>query len=156
MTEYEYNETEAIEAEEATNANQEMPTSLIDYLCTNPVQDETEKVVLCERLKDYEFEIGAMDKKQYDSYINQCVIKDNKGKIVKQNIALFNELVVINHCLYPDFKSIQFIQQIGAATPGQALYKVLKLGEIERLSDAILKFNGFDRDFETLRKKAKN
>lgn len=134
----------------------EMPVSLADFLCANPVQDETEKVVLCERLKDFEFEIGPMDKKQYDGYINQCVVKDNKGKVVKQNIGMFNELVVINHCLYPDFKAEEFVQKTGAATPAQALNKVLKLGEIEKLAEAILKFNGFDRDFETLRKKAKN
>lgn len=133
-----------------------MPINLEDFLCANLVQDEKEKVVLCERLKNFEFEIGGMDKKQYDGYINQCVVKDNKGKVVKQNIALFNELVVLNHCLYPDFKAVEFIQKAGAATPGQALYKVLKLGEVEKLADAILKFNGFDRDFETLRKKAKN
>ena len=135
---------------------EDMPVSLTDFLCADPVQDETEKVVLCERLKDFEFEIGAMDKKQYDGYINQCVVKDGKGKVVKQNIALFNELVVINHCLYPDFRSTDFVQKAGAITPGQALYKVLKLGEVEKLADCILKFNGFDRDFETLRKKAKN
>lgn len=135
---------------------EEMPVSLAEFLCANPVQDETEKVVLCERLKDFEFEIGAMDKKQYDGYINQCVVKDNKGKVVKQNIGMFNELVVINHCLYPDFKAEAFVRQAGAVTPAQALNKVLKLGEIEKLAEAILKFNGFDRDFETLRKKAKN
>ena len=144
---------EALAAEPRT---EEMPVSLTDFLCANPVQDETEKVILCERLKDFEFEIGAMDKKQYDGYINQCVVKDGKGKVVKQNIALFNELVVINHCLYPDFRSADFAQKAGALTPGQALYKVLKLGEVEKLADCILKFNGFDRDFETLRKKAKN
>lgn len=147
---------EALAAETSEARGEAMPVSLTDFLCANPVQDETEKVVLCERLKDFEFEIGAMDKKQYDGYINQCVVKDGKGKVIKQNIALFNELVVINHCLYPDFRSTDFVQQAGALTPGQALYKVLKLGEVEKLADCILKFNGFDRDFETLRKKAKN
>ena len=146
----------ADEALAAEAQAEDMPVSLIDFLCANPVQDETEQVVISERLKDFEFEIGAMDKKQYDGYINQCVIKDGKGKVVKQNIALFNELVVINHCLYPDFRSTEFVQKTGALTPGQALYKVLKLGEVEKLADCILKFNGFDRDFETLRKKAKN
>lgn len=147
---------EALEVEDIDQQGEDMPVSLIDFLCANPVQDETEQVVISERLKDFAFEIGAMDKKQYDGYINQCVIKDGKGKVVKQNIALFNELVVINHCLYPDFRSTEFVQKTGAMTPGQALYKVLKLGEVEKLADCILKFNGFDRDFETLRKKAKN
>lgn len=151
-----YVDDEALEVEDIDQQGEDMPTSLIDFLCANPVQDETEKVVISERLKDFEFEIGAMDKKQYDGYINQCVVKDGKGKVIKQNIALFNELVVINHCLYPDFRSTEFVQKTGAMTPGQALYKVLKLGEVEKLADCILKFNGFDRDFETLRKKAKN
>lgn len=155
MSEY-LEEAEEVEEELEEQEDNTMPDSLVEFLCANPVQDETEKVVLCERLKRYEFEIGPMDKKQHDSYMNQCLIKNGKGKVVKQNIALYNELVVINHCLYPDFKAVDFVQKLGAATPGQALYKVLKLGEVEKLSDAILRFNGFDRDFETLRKKAKN
>lgn len=135
---------------------EDMPLSLEDFLCANPVQGETEKVIISERLKHYEFEIGEMDKKEYDNYIHQCTVKDNRGKILKQNISLFNELVVINHCLYPDFKSVEFLQKVGVNAPSQALYKTLKLGEVEKLADSILKFNGFDRDFETLRKKAKN
>ena len=150
------NYVEVLDPEDVEVQGGDMPVSLIDFLCANPVQDETERVVISERLKNFEFEIGVMDKKQYDSYVNQCVIKDGKGRVVKQNIGLFNELVVINHCLDPDFKAVEFLQKAGAATPGQALYKVLKLGEVEKLADSILQFNGFDRDFETLRKKAKN
>ena len=69
----EYSEyvSEDLTVEEAEVQGQEMPVSLIDFLCANPVQDETEKVVISERLKDFEFEIGAMDKKEYDGYINQ-------------------------------------------------------------------------------------
>ena len=160
MDEYDVNDAYNVDnvngVELAEDTEEALPMTLADFLCANPVQEETEKVVLCERLQDFEFEIGPMDKKQYDSYLAQCIIKDNKGKILKQNVALFNELVVLNHCLYPNFNDAEFVQKAGVLTPGQALYKVLKLGEVEKLADCILQFNGFDRDFETLRKKAKN
>ena len=32
---------------------EDMPVSLIDFLCANPVQDETEQVVISKRLKDF-------------------------------------------------------------------------------------------------------
>lgn len=149
--------TEAENNDEAIfTENEDMPLNLEEFLCAHPVQGQTEKVVISERLKSYEFEIGEMTKKQYDDYISASVTKDNKGKIIKQNIAVFNEMTVINHCLYPNFKAVEFLQKVGVTTPSQALYKVLKLGEVDRLAEAILEFNGFDRDFKTLRKKAKN
>lgn len=131
-------------------------TNLADFLCSNEITGSTEKIILCERLEKFEFEIGQMTNTDYDKYLRQCVIKSKNGKVLHQNIGLFNELVVLNHCLYPEFTALAFISKAGALTPAEALHKVLKLGEIEKLSECILKFNGFDRDFEALHKEAKN
>ena len=68
----------------------------------------------------------------------------------------FSELVIVNHLLYPNFKSQEFLQKLGVNTPAQGLSKVLKVGEITALSEKIMKFNGFDEDFEDIRAKAKN
>lgn len=132
------------------------PISLEDFLATNVIEGQTVDVVLCERLKKFEFEIGTMTKQQHARYIDQCFIRGKKGNIVKQDLKLFDELVVLNHCIKPNFMDATFLSKVGVQTPSQALYKVLKAGEISMLSSEIMKFNGFDNDFETYRKKVKN
>lgn len=140
---------------EEEQGQQEVGT-LEDYLAAHTVEGETENIVLCERLKGFEFTIGSMTKEEHAKYIDQCLGRAKNGKIVKQNMKLFEELVVLNHCIYPDFKSVTFISKVNALTPQEAISKTLKSGEISALSTAIMKFNGFDNDFETYRKKAKN
>lgn len=141
---------------EDQEGQEEQAGTLEDYLAAHTVEGETENVVLCERLKGFEFTIGSMSKEEHAKYIDQCLVRAKNGKIVKQNTKLFEELVVLNHCIYPDFKSIAFISKVNALTPQEALSKTLKSGEISALSTAIMKFNGFDNDFETYRKKVKN
>jgi len=116
----------------------------------------TEDIVLNERLKDFKFTIGSMTKDELEKYQKLCVIRDKKGNVLKQDSMKFSELVIVNHLLYPNFKSAEFLQKLGVNTPAQGLSKVLKVGEITALSDRIMKFNGFDEDFEDIRTKAKN
>lgn len=157
--EYQTNEnTEADmmeEMERQEDIEDVMPQSLEEFLAEHPVIDETEEIILSERLKNFTFKVGLMSKEQRGNYFNICMIKDRKGRIVKQDMVKFNELVVVNHCIYPNFSNVKFVQRCSCKTPSEALYKVLKVGEIERLSQKIMEFNGFD-DFEDLRKKAKN
>lgn len=141
-------------ASEAEEIAEEEAMSLVDFLAENPVDELTEEVTLSERLKNFKFKIGGMSKEEREKYINLCLVKDKKGKILKQNITKFNELVAINHCIYPDFKSVDFLKKCKAQTPEEALYKTLKLGEVEKLADSIMELNGFD--FEEVRKQAKN
>lgn len=138
---------------EEETAAEEM--SLEDFLSDNPVSFLTEEIVLSERLKNFKFKIGSMTGDEREKYLQLCLIKDKKGRILKQNLTKFNELVVVNHCLYPNFNDLGFIRKCGCSTPSEALYKVLKIGEIERLSQKIMELNGFE-DFEELRSKAKN
>ena len=97
-----------------------------------------------------------MTQDELEKYQKLCVIRDKKGNVVKQHSMKFSELVIVNHLLYPNFKSQEFLQKLGVNTPAQGLSKVLKVGEITALSDRIMKFNGFDEDFEDIRAKAKN
>ena len=69
---------------------------------------------------------------------------------------LFNELVIINHCKYPNFKSVDFLAKLKADTPAQALKAAMKIGEQTILANEILKFNGFDDDWVDTQKAAKN
>ena len=146
-------DTEVIEKEELQGEN---AMTLEDFLATHTVENLTEDIVLNERLKDFKFTIGSMTKDELEKYQKLCVIRDKKGNVLKQDSMKFSELVIINHLLYPNFKSAEFLQKLGVNTPAQGLSKVLKVGEITALSDRIMKFNGFDEDFEDIRVKAKN
>ncbi len=146
-------DTEVIEKEELQGEN---IMTLEDFLATHSVENLTEDIVLNERLKDFKFKIGSMTKDELEKYQKLCVIRDKKGNVLKQDSMKFSELVIVNHLLYPNFKSQEFLQKLGVNTPAQGLSKVLKVGEITALSDRIMKFNGFDEDFEDIRAKAKN
>nr|DAM73037.1 MAG TPA: tail assembly chaperone protein [Bacteriophage sp.] len=146
-------DTEVIEKEELQGEN---IMTLEDFLATHSVENLTEDIVLNERLKDFKFTIGSMTKDELEKYQKLCVIRDKKGNVLKQDSMKFSELVIINHLIYPNFKSAEFLQKLGVNTPAQGLSKVLKVGEITALSDRIMKFNGFDEDFEDIRAKAKN
>ncbi len=146
-------DTEVIEKEELQGEN---IMTLEDFLATHSVENLTEDIVLNERLKDFKFTIGSMTKDELEKYQKLCVIRDKKGNVLKQDSMKFSELVIVNHLLYPNFKSAEFLQKLGVNTPAQGLSKVLKVGEITALSDRIMKFNGFDEDFEDIRAKAKN
>ena len=146
-------DTEVIEKEELQG---ESVMTLEDFLATHTVENLTEDIVLNERLKDFKFKIGSMTKDELEKYQKLCVIRDKKGNVLKQDSMKFSELVIVNHLLYPNFKSAEFLQKLGVNTPAQGLSKVLKVGEITALSDRIMKFNGFDEDFEDIRTKAKN
>ena len=146
-------DTEVIEKEELQGEN---IMTLEDFLATHSVENLTEDIVLNERLKDFKFKIGSMTKDELEKYQKLCVIRDKKGNVLKQDSMKFSELVIINHLIYPNFKSAEFLQKLGVNTPAQGLSKVLKVGEITALSDRIMKFNGFDEDFEDIRAKAKN
>jgi len=146
-------DTEVIEKEELQGEN---VMTLEDFLATHSVENLTEDIVLNERLKDFKFKIGSMTKDELEKYQKLCVIRDKKGNVLKQDSMKFSELVIINHLIYPNFKSAEFLQKLGVNTPAQGLSKVLKVGEITALSDRIMKFNGFDEDFEDIRAKAKN
>lgn len=130
--------------------------TLEDFLATHTVENLTEDIILNERLKDFKFTICSMTRDELERYQKLCIIRDKKGNVIRQDSMKFSELVIVNHLLYPNFKSAEFLQKIGVNTPAQGLSKVLKVGEITALSEKIMKFNGFDEDFEDIRAKAKN
>ena len=144
------------ENDEIENVQDGSTMTLEDFLASHTVENLTEEIVLNERLKDFKFKIGSMTRDELEKYQKICVIRDKKGNVLKQDSMKFSELVIVNHLLYPNFKSAEFLQKLGVNTPAQGLSKVLKVGEITALSERIMKFNGFDEDFEDIRAKAKN
>lgn len=133
-----------------------MPQNLEEFLIENTVENETTEITLCERLKNFKFKIGIMTRDELEKYQRTCSIRGRNGKVIKVDNKMFETLVITNHCIYPNFKSLDFLTKLKVNTPEEAIDKTLKVGERQELLSRILEFNGFDEDFEDLQKQAKN
>lgn len=133
-----------------------MPQNLEEFLIENTVENETTEITLCERLKNFKFKIGIMTRDELEKYQRTCSIRGRNGKVIKVDNKMFENLVITNHCIYPNFKSLDFLTKLKVNTPEEAIDKTLKVGERQELLSRILEFNGFDEDFEDLQKQAKN
>lgn len=134
-----------------------VPLTLEDFLAEDDIENKTGKITLCDRLKSYEFEIKIIDKEKIAKFVRASIVRDKKGRILREDAGKFNELVIIEGTAYPDFTNIDFITKCKAKTPAETLNKVLLAGEIEKLAELILAFNGFgEESFEELRDAAKN
>ena len=138
-------------------AEKEKALTLMQFLLDNPVNNEREEVVVSQRFKDagFTFTISAMSGEQFSSYQKQATAV-GRHKKVNFDSKLFNELVVINHTLNPNFKDTEAVKQAGCASPEQFMYKVLKAGEIIELSNKISVLSGFDSELDDMVDEVKN
>lgn len=132
-------------------------TTLSQFLAENPVDGITEEVYVSKRFKDagFKFKIKAMSGQDFASYQRQATAV-GRHKKVNFDSALFNELVVLNHTIEPNFKDAALISSVGCTSPEQFLYTRLKAGEIVDLSSMISKLSGFDEELDSLRDQVKN
>ena len=133
--------------------------TLTQFLLENDVTTIEEEVVVSRRIKDGEgnllkFKIKPLTYEQYTDYQKQCTII--KGKEVDFDYRKFNNLLVINHTLEPNFKDADFVKQVGAVYPEQAIGKVLLAGEISVLAEQIRKVSGFEDSLDDLAAQVKN
>lgn len=135
-------------------------TALTDFLLANPVNTIEKEVIVSKRIKDAEgnllkFKVRPMLNEQYLEYQNQCVVPKKGGKI-DFNSKRFNQLVILNHTVEPNFRSVELMQQAGCATPEQLLNKFLLAGEIQVLSEQIRQISGFADSLDELVDEVKN
>lgn len=135
-------------------------TALTEFLLANPVDTIEKEVVVSKRIKDAEgnlmkFKIKPMLNEQYLEYQNQCTVPKKGGKI-EFNTKRFNQLVILNHTVEPNFRNAELIQQAGCATPEQLLNKMLLAGEIQVLSEQIRQISGFADSLDDLVEEVKN
>lgn len=128
---------------------------LLDFLVENPVDDVTEQVVISQRLAKFPFTIKAMSGTEFSAYQKRAT-KYSKSKKVEFDSKLFNEQVVINHTVEPNFRDAEAIKKAGCLTPEQFLYRSLLAGEIAELAERISALSGFDADIEAVVDEAKN
>ena len=134
--------------------------ALTDFLLANPVNNITKEVVVSKRLKDengelFKFKIRPMLQEEYFDYQNQCTTAKKNGKI-DFNTKLFNQLLILNHVVYPNFRDADFLRNAECMRPEQALNKFLLSGEIQTLAEQIRIVSGFSDSLDDLVDEVKN
>lgn len=132
---------------------------LSEFLIKNPVNNVTKEVYLSERFVDEEgnkiaFKIKAMNGDDYASYRKQAMKVTKNG--VDFDTKKFNELVVINNTINPNFRDAESIKAAGCITPEQYMYRSLLAGEIDALASKISELSGFNTSVEEARETVKN
>lgn len=130
--------------------------ALQQFLSKNTVDNIVETVKLNGRLKDFEFKVKAITGEQYSSYQTLCIENPNSPKKRRFNLKKFNELIVTNHVIEPNFRDAEWLKEMNCSDPAQLMYKTLLAGEINELAEAILELSGFNNDMEETIEEAKN
>ena len=129
-------------------------SALVNFLLENPVDNVVADVVVSQRLVNFPFKIRAMTGLEFAEY-QKAATKIGRHKKVDFDNKVFNELVVLNNTVEPNFRDAETIKQAGCNSPEQFLYKCLLAGEIAELAQQISVLSGFDRDFEQVIEEAK-
>ncbi|MDO4541308.1 MAG: hypothetical protein Q4C00_00570 [Bacillota bacterium] len=124
--------------------------ALLDFLLEDSVEDLREKVVISHRLREHPFEIKAVTAGEMADYIKRC----RRGREVDS--AGFDLLLILNHCLEPDFRSAEALEKARCATPEELVNKTLRAGEIKALARAIYRLSGYEQGMAEMRDEVKN
>lgn len=131
--------------------------ALQQFLTENPVDNVTEVVTVSDRLKAFPFTVRAITGGEYNNYQSLCIENPNSQKKRKFNTKKFNELIVINHTVDPNFKDAEWLTKTDSSLDSsRLLYKTLLAGEINTLAETILHLSGFDKDIEEEVEEVKN
>lgn len=136
-------------------------STLQAFLNANPVDDLTAEVVVSDRFKDekgnlLKFKIRAMSSDEFEDCRKKSMSTIvGKRRKVEMDLRKFNNSIVINNTIEPNFKDAESIKQLGCTTPEEYLNKVLLPGEIVELSSQIQQLSGF-KDMDELVEEAKN
>nr|WP_195366125.1 XkdN-like protein [[Eubacterium] tenue] len=134
-------------------------SKLMDFLVSNPIENLTEDIIISDRFKVGEeilkFKIKAVSPDEFSELQKQCTKVGKKGK-VNFDSKMFNDQLVINYTVEPNFRDAEAIKKAGCMTPEQFLNRVLLAGEVATLVEEISTLSGFDKDLDSLREDAKN
>ncbi len=130
-------------------------SDLVSFLAQHPVSEMHQEVSIGGRLAEYKFKIQPMTQSQFYKYQQLCTIL-NKDKTVKFNSGRFNELVILNHVISPDFRNTTTLASAGVNTPEEFINKFFLAGELVQLSDKISEASGFNQTDQELEDEVKN
>lgn len=129
-------------------------STLKQFLKDNPVGEITADVIISERLRDFPFRIRAMSASENSKYGDMSTRASGNGK-VKFDSDRNLKLVILNHCVEPNFKDEKDIKEMGCTEPAEYLDRALLAGEQEALYVKIRELSGF-KSFEELKDEVKN
>lgn len=134
-----------------------MAKDLVSFLQKNPIDAIEQEVSIPGRLAEFKFKIKPMSSKEFYKYqqIATSVIQ-GKNKDVKFNSGRFNELVILNHVTYPNFKDATLLSGAGVNTPEEYLNKFFLAGELANLTEEISVISGFQQTDTELEDEVKN
>ncbi|MEG0875213.1 MAG: hypothetical protein RSB05_01005 [Clostridiales bacterium] len=127
---------------------------LFDFLLENSVEDLQENVIVSPRLADYPFSIKGVTAKEIHGYSRSCTKKSDRQNVFDGE--KFNLLLILNHCVEPDFRDAKALEKAGCTTPEALVNKTLKAGEIGALAKAIYRLSGYDQTMKDLKDTVKN
>lgn len=130
-------------------------STLLEFLADNPVDNITEDVVISQRLAKFPFKIRAMTGDEFTEY-QKMATTIARHKKASFDSKLFNEQVIINHTVEPNFKDAATLKKVGCTTPQQFINKCLLAGEISELTKRISALSGFDTEINEVVAEAKN
>lgn len=124
------------------------------------VRKITKEVTVGKRFKDengddFVFKIKPISAAKYSEIQRSSVEMNASGKIETDSSKMYGK-VVLECCVYPNFKDTGSIKARGLHTPGEYLDDVLLPGEIIALGNKILDISGFGTSINELIKEAKN
>lgn len=133
-------------------------SKLTDFLMKKPVSEIREELHLNTRegIKEFPFIVRAMSGEEFNDYSERCSNFNPKTGKSKFDTKKYNELVIINHCVEPNFKDAEMLKQAGCTLPEQFLSKFLLAGEIVELAQKISEISGFDKSIDEVKEEAKN
>ena len=122
-----------------------------DFIINNNIASVLEKeVIISDRFVDEEgnilpFKIRNISSKELADI----------HRLIGENKHLADAHIVAKCCIEPNFKSVELQNHFNLLNDVDLIEKVLLVGEINKLSIAILKLSGYDKSFEGLVQEAK-
>lgn len=114
-----------------------------------------EKIFFSARLPEEQATIRPMTSAQFSDYQKRAMAFGKKGTTTF-NQQLYNELILLNHVVDPDFKDAATMKDAGVQTSEQLINAFLTAGEAAFLVESILRISGFGDSLDDLREQAKN
>lgn len=124
--------------------------TLMDFLLAHPVDHLEKEVIVSQRLRDYPFLVRGVTVGEMDQYQRRC--RKNR----EFDSGAFQMLLVVNHCISPDFRNVDTLEKSGCSTPEALVERVLKAGEVSDLAQSICDLSGFGQNLRTLANEVKN
>lgn len=122
-----------------------------DFIIKDNINSVLEKeVIVSDRFKDEEGNIFPFKIKNISSKELNDI-----HRLIGEHKYLADAHIVAKCCIEPNFKSVELQNHLNLLSDVEAVEKVLLAGEINQLSQEILKLSGYGKSFEGLVQEAK-